>query len=356
MKFFKKFLLKLLFIFFLINFFLICIYFFLKNEINKPIETYKSDLIVDIGKGYNVKDIFKTFKNNNIIKSKLVYYFAIYSIENYVPKYGQYKIPKNSSILHILNIINSGKVIQYKITIPEGLTTLKIISKIRDNKILMGEVNKDFFELEGLFLPETYYFNKGYTKDDLLNRMRGDMKKILDNYWDNRAGNLPYKTKYDVLKMASIIESEAGAEPEKKLIASVFINRLNKNMKLQSDPTVKYGLEKLDKHKIKKIKKFHLKIDHAWNTYTRKGLPQSPISNPGRSSIYAALNPFQTNYYYFVADRKGGHLFAKSLSEHNENILYLKNNDLFELNDNKSIFLNDNHLPSKKPIFNKFKD
>ena len=352
MNFFKKFVL----IIFLINFFLVCIYFFLKNEINKPIYSYKRDLIIDIDKGSNIRDIFEIFKNKNIIKNKLIYYFAIYSKEDYVPKYGQYFIPKNLSILDILDILKLGKVIQYKITIPEGLTTLETISRISDNKFLKGIIKKEFYELEGLFLPETYYFNKGYTRDDLLNRMRNDMQKILDNDWNNRVGSLPYKTKYDVLKMASIIESETGAEPEKKLIASVFINRLNKNMKLQSDPTVSYGLEKINKKKIKKIKKSHLKIDHPWNTYTRKGLPQSPISNPGRSSIYAALNPFQTNYYYFVADNKGGHLFAKTLSEHNKNIIYLKNNDLLELNDNKSIFLNGNQLPSKKPIFKKIKN
>jgi len=352
MNFIKKFLLIVI----LINFFIIIIYFFLENEISKPILSYKNDLIIDIEKGNNVRDIFEIFKNNNIIINKLVYYFAFYSKENYVPKYGQYHIPKNLSILHILDILNSGKVIQYKITIPEGFTTIETISRISENKFLTGKVNKKFYGLEGLFLPETYYFNKGYTRDDLLNRMRNDMQKVLDSVWINRVKSLPYKTKYDVLKMASIIESETGAAPEKKLIASVFINRLNKNMKLQSDPTVKYGFEKINNQKIKKIKRSHLRIDHAWNTYTRKGLPQSPISNPGRSSIYAALNPFQTNYYYFVADKKGGHLFAKSLIEHNKNILYLKNNDLLELNDNKSIFLNDNQLPSKKPIFNKIKD
>ena len=346
---------KIILIVILINIFIISIYFFLKNEINKPIYSYKSDLIIDINKGSNVREIFEILKNNNIIKNKSVYYFAIYSKKNYVPKYGQYFIPKNLSISQILDIFKLGKVVQHKITIPEGLTTLETISRIRENKFLMGKINKEFYELEGLFLPETYYFNKGYTRDDLLNRMRNDMQKILDNDWNNRLASLPYKTKYDVLKMASIIESETGAEPEKKLIASVFINRLNRNMKLQSDPTVSYGLEKINKKKIKKIKKSHLRIDHAWNTYTRYGLPQSPISNPGRSSIYAALNPFQTNYYYFVADNKGGHLFAKTLREHNKNIHYLKNNNLLELNDNKSIFLNDNQLPSKKPIFKKIK-
>ena len=133
MNFFKKFVL----IIFLINFFLVCIYFFLKNEINKPIYSYKRDLIIDIDKGSNIRDIFEIFKNKNIIKNKLIYYFAIYSKEDYVPKYGQYFIPKNLSILDILDILKLGKVIQYKITIPEGLTTLETISRISDNKFLI---------------------------------------------------------------------------------------------------------------------------------------------------------------------------------------------------------------------------
>ena len=123
MNFIKKFLLIVI----LINFFIIIIYFFLENEISKPILSYKNDLIIDIEKGNNVRDIFEIFKNNNIIINKLVYYFAFYSKENYVPKYGQYHIPKNLSILHILDMLNAGKVIQYKITIPEGFTTIETI-------------------------------------------------------------------------------------------------------------------------------------------------------------------------------------------------------------------------------------
>ena len=162
--------------------------------------------------------------------------------------------------------------------------------------------------------------------------------------------NLPYESKFDALKIASIIESEAGADSERKLISSVFINRLNKNMKLQSDPTVKYGLEKKNSNKIKIIKRSHLKLDHAWNTYTRKGLPLTPICNPGKKSIIAALNPIKTDYFYFVADNRGGHLFAKTLEDHNINIVYLKNKKLIKLNDNNSIFFEDNNLPLVKPF------
>ena len=167
--------------------------------------------------------------------------------------------------------------------------------------------------------------------------------------WKKRDSSLPYKNKREAIIIASLIESEATLDQERQLISSVFINRLKKNMRLQSDPTVKYGLEKLNNEIIKKIKKSHLKIDHPWNTYTRNGLPLTPICNPGKNSIIAAFNPVKSDYYYFVADKKGSHFFAKNLKEHNENIVYSKKNILSKLNDNNSIFFSDNDLPLSKP-------
>ena len=179
--------------------------------------------------------------------------------------------------------------------------------------------------------------------------MRKKLINVIDYEWNKRDISLPYKSKYEALVIASLIESEASLDQERKLIASVFVNRLRKNMRLQSDPTVKYGLEKLHKLKIKTIKKSHLKIDHPWNTYTRNGLPITPICNPGKKSIIAALNPVNSDYLYFVADKKGGHFFAKTLKEHNKNINYTKKNTLSKLNDNSSIFFSDNDLPLSKP-------
>ena len=328
------------------------IYFYvhLSNEIRKPIKTYNDNIIIEIKNGYNSKNIFKVLNKNNIINNKLIYEFGILYKKNYLPKYGQYYIKKNLSLLEILEIFNNGESIQHKITIPEGLITKEILSIIEKNKILSGEIDQSFSELEGMFLPETYFFTKGYSRNDLLLRMKSKMNKELDHEWRNRKKNLPYKSKFDALKIASIIESEAGADSERKLISSVFINRLNKNMKLQSDPTVKYGLEKKNSNKIKIIKRSHLKLDHAWNTYTRKGLPLTPICNPGKKSIIAALNPIKTDYFYFVADNRGGHLFAKTLEDHNINIVYLKNKKLIKLNDNNSIFFEDNNLPLVKPF------
>ena len=322
---------------------------FLNKEIHKPLEV-SDDIVLEVKKGANSEQIFQLLKKYNLVHSRLKYNYLVYAKgSKYLPKYGQYLIPKNSSLNSILDIFNSGESIEYKITIPEGLTTRKILEIVSKDEILKGLINQDYIDNEGDFLPETYFFSYGYSRNSLLERMKKKLINVIDYEWNKRDSSLPYKSKYEALVIASLIESEASLDQERKLIASVFINRLRKNMRLQSDPTVKYGLEKLHKLKIKTIKKSHLKIDHPWNTYTRNGLPITPICNPGKKSIIAALNPVNSDYLYFVADKKGGHFFAKTLKEHNENISYTKKNTLSKLNDNSSIFFSDNDLPLSKP-------
>ena len=348
--FLKKMLARTVALFFLIFVLSVALLFFLNKEIHKPLEFFEEDIVLEVNKGANSEQIFQLLKKYNIVHSRLKYNFLIFvKGSEYLPKYGQYLIPKNSSLNSILDIFNSGKSIEYKITIPEGLTTKKIIEIVSKNEILKGSINNEFAKNEGYFLPETYFFSLGYSRNSLLERMKKELIDIIDFEWNKRDNSLPYKSKYEALVIASLIESEASLDQERSLIASVFVNRIRKNMRLQSDPTVKYGLEKLHKLKIKTIKKSHLKIDHPWNTYTRNGLPVTPICNPGKSSIIAALNPLNSDYLYFVADKKGGHFFAKNLREHNKNINYLKRNTLSKLNDNSSIFFSDNDLPLSKP-------
>ena len=324
---------------------------FLNKEIHKPIEVFDDAIVLEVKKGANSEQIFQLLKKYNIVHSRITYNYLLYvKGSEYLPKYGQYLIPKNSSLNSVLDIFNAGRSIEYKITIPEGLTTRKILEIISRDEILKGLISQNYVENEGDFLPETYFFSYGYSRNSLLERMKKELINVIDYEWNKRDNSLPYKSKYEALVIASLIESEASLDQERKLIASVFINRLRKNMRLQSDPTVKYGLEKLHKLKIKTIKKSHLKIDHPWNTYTRNGLPITPICNPGKKSIIAALNPVNSDYLYFVADKKGGHFFAKTLKEHNKNINYTKKNTLSKLNDNSSIFFSDNDLPLSKPI------
>ena len=346
----RKIFVRIVALFFLIIVLGVVLLLFLNKEIHKPLEVIEDDIVLEVNKGANSDQIFQLLKNYNIVHSRLKYNYLVFvKGSEYLPKYGEYLIPKNSSLNSILDIFNSGKSIEYKITIPEGLTTKKILEIVSKDEILKGSINKDFAKNEGYFLPETYFFSSGYSRNSLLERMKKELTNIIDYEWNKRDNSLPYKSKYEALVIASLIESEASLDQERRLIASVFVNRIRKNMRLQSDPTVKYGLEKLYKLKIKTIKKSHLKIDHPWNTYTRNGLPITPICNPGKSSIIAALNPLNSDYLYFVADKKGGHFFAKNLKEHNKNINYTKRNTLSKLNDNSSIFFSDNDLPLSKP-------
>ena len=341
----------IIYIFLLIIILSVILLLFLNKEINRPLEVFDDDIVLEVKKGANSEQIFQLLKKYNIVHSRIKYNYLVYvKGSEYLPKYGQYLIPKNSSLNSILDIFNSGESIEYKITIPEGLTTRRILEIVSKDEILKGLINQDYVDNEGDFLPETYFFSYGYSRNSLLERMKKKLINFIDDEWNKRDSSLPYKSKYEALVIASLIESEASLDQERKLIASVFVNRLRKKMRLQSDPTVKYGLEKLHKLKIKTLKKSHLKIDHPWNTYTRNGLPITPICNPGKSSIIAALNPLNSDYLYFVADKKGGHFFAKTLKEHNKNINYTKKNTLSKLNDNSSIFFSDNDLPLSKPI------
>ena len=340
-------------ILFLFLFFLSLFLFFLfllNSKIYVPIKTIESDIVLEINKGANSEQIFQILKKHKILNSRIKYnYLILLKGDSYIPKYGQYLIPKYSSLNSVLEIINSGISIKHKITFPEGLTTKKLLEIISADNNLKGYIHQKYKEIEGELMPETYFFSIGYTRNELLERMKKELNKTIDYEWKKRDSSLPYKNKREAIIIASLIESEASLDQERQLISSVFINRLKKNMRLQSDPTVKYGLEKLNNEIIKKIKKSHLKIDHPWNTYTRNGLPLTPICNPGKNSIIAAFNPVKSDYYYFVADKKGSHFFAKNLKEHNENIVYSKKNILSKLNDNNSIFFSDNDLPLSKP-------
>ncbi len=238
-------------------------------------------------------------------------------------KAGEYLLEQNMSLKDILEKLTSGKVIMHQLTIPEGLTTSKALEIIDQNEFLTGSLPQNISE--GALLPETYSFAKGELKENIVKKAQNDMQKTLDNAWENRAENLPLKNKNELLILASIIEKETGVNAERAKVASVFINRLNIDMPLQTDPTVIYALT-LGKSELgRSLKHKDLDINSPYNTYLYKGLPPTPICNPGLKAIEAAAKPENTPYLYFVADGLGGHRFAKTLSEHNRNIgLWLK--------------------------------
>jgi UPF0755 protein len=233
-------------------------------------------------------------------------------------KAGEYEFPASASIDQVLSMIISGNVKTYKVTIPEGWTTQMAVARVAENDVLTGDVTA--MPAEGAIMPETYVFRRGLTRQKMLDDMQAAQAKMLDDLWSKRSVNDIVKTKEQAVTLASIVEKETAIPEERPLIASVFLNRLKQGMRLQSDPTIIYGLVggkgKLDRG----LTKDDVASDTAYNTYKINGLPPGPIGNPGRASLEAVLNPPDTGYLYFVADGSGGHAFAKNLEEHNANV------------------------------------
>ena len=233
-------------------------------------------------------------------------------------KAGEYEFPPEASTEQVLAMMISGRVKTYKVTIPEGWTTQMAVARVTEHEALAGDVSA--VPVEGAIMPETYVFRRGLTRQKMLDDMQAAQAKMLDELWKARAVSSTLKTKEEAVTLASIVEKETAVPEERPLIASVFHNRLKQGMRLQSDPTIIYGLVggkgKLDRG----LTRDDLASDTAYNTYRIDGLPPGPIANPGRASLEAVLNPPDTGYLYFVADGTGGHAFAKTLEEHNANV------------------------------------
>ena len=236
---------------------------------------------------------------------------------------GEYEVPARASLNDIKNMITSGRTLQRYITIPEGLTLLQIREVLDAAPELAGHI--DPLLEEGSLLPQTYAYGRGTTKGDVVAKMRSAMSDALAREWAGRDEGLPLKSPAEAVILASIIEKETGVPEERPLVASVFVNRLNIGMRLQSDPTVVYTLtKKYGSMNGRKLYKKDLMIDTPYNTYTRRGLPAGAICNPGIESLRAALHPPKTEYLYFVADGAGGHKFSRTLDEHERNRAQLR--------------------------------
>ncbi len=231
-------------------------------------------------------------------------------------KHGEYVFNPGASMRDVLDVLGEGKSIQYKVTVPEGLTTQQIIDRLKAEETVTGDV--EAVPSEGALLPETYGVDKSMTRQELLDLMIAKRAQVLQAAWDKRQPDLPFKTAEEALTLASIVEKETGRADEREKIAGVFINRLRKGMRLQSDPTILYGLYGGAVQWGKPIKQSEIDAKNTHNTYQIKGLPPTPICNPGRAAIEAVLNPAKTADLYFVADGTGGHTFSDTLKEHNE--------------------------------------
>ena len=232
-------------------------------------------------------------------------------------KAGEYEIPPGASLKEIIDILTSGKSILYPLTIPEGLTTNQILRLVGEAPHLEGELTET--PGEGELLPETYMYSRGETRDAIVRRMAVAQTSLLDEIWSDRALELPFDTREEAVILASVVEKETGLAAERPRVAAVFVNRMRRNMRLESDPTIIYGLtggEPLGRG----LRRSELDRVTPYNTYKVDGLPPTPIANPGRASIEAVLNPPETDDLYFVADGEGGHVFATNYRDHQRNV------------------------------------
>ena len=288
----------------------VCVWVMSFNEPG-PLQETKT---VMVPRGSSTRSIGTLLAREGVVNSELEFIVASkLSFAQNVLKAGEYTFTPAMSVQQVIQKLSGGDVIHRSLTIPEGLTVKQVRAMVEADKGLSGPPLN--FE-EGALLPETYRFEYGTKRADIMREMAKAMTKAVDEAWATRDMSLPLKDKNDLLTLASIVEKETGIAEEMPIVASVYINRLNKGMKLQADPTVIYGASGYEGN----LTKAHMSEPHAYNTYVNYGLPPGPIANPGKLAIQASARPAKTDYLFFVADGKGGHLFGKTYKEHQANV------------------------------------
>ncbi|MBR1841203.1 MAG: endolytic transglycosylase MltG [Alphaproteobacteria bacterium] len=292
--------------------------FFYTAQIISRKQHVSEPLLIQVNNGASLKSIAENLYQEKLISNKT--YFILYiKINKIYPKIkaGEYLIDKDVSFKDLADILTSGKVYMRKVTFPEGVSSEQAAEILLNNEFLEDDF---LYFSDGEILPETYTFSRGDSRQKIINQAKRALTKILDAAWNERDADLPLKNKQEMLILASIVEKETGVAHERPQVASVFINRLRKGMLLQTDPTVIYAVT-LGKTELKRpLSRRDLEIDSPYNTYKYAGLPPSPICNPGKAAIMAVAHPDKTPYLYFVASGNGGHNFARTLAEHNENV------------------------------------
>ncbi|MFD1612581.1 endolytic transglycosylase MltG [Sphingomonas tabacisoli] len=229
---------------------------------------------------------------------------------------GEYEVPAHASARTILDLLQSGKTMQRFVTVPEGTPSIIVYEKLAANPLLTGPVD---VPAEGSVLPDSYSYSRGEPRAAVLKRMTAAMDKELAALWAARKPTTVATSPAEAITLASIVEKETGVPAERRTVAGVYSNRLRAGMPLQADPTVIYPVTR-GKPLGRRILQSELHANNGYNTYAKPGLPVGPIANPGKASIAAVLDPAATKALYFVADGKGGHVFADTLAEHNANV------------------------------------
>ncbi|MGO6687312.1 endolytic transglycosylase MltG [Rhizobium leguminosarum] len=284
-----------------------------------PLQT-NTNFIVRNGAG--LTEIASNLERNAIISDARIFRYltATHLSAGESLKAGEYEIKARASMRDIMELLKSGKSILYSVSFPEGLTVRQMFDRMLQDTVLEGDLPAAL-PTEGSLRPDTYKFSRGTKRSEIIEQMAAAQQKLVDQIWDKRDSSLPLRSKEEFVTLASIVEKETGVPDERAHVASVFLNRLGKGMRLQSDPTIIYGLFGGEgKPADRPIYQSDLKRDTPFNTYVIKGLPPTPIANPGKDALEAVANPWKTQDLYFVADGSGGHVFAATLEEHNANV------------------------------------
>ena len=289
-----------------------------KREFSAP-GPLREEVIVVLPRGAALKDTSRLLALHGAIGNELLFRLgARYRREDRAIRYGGYLIPAGISMEEILALLVSGETIEHKMTVAEGLTSYQIVELLRASEILTGEIAE--IPPEGSLAPNTYFIQRNQSRGDVLKRMAEAQAAVLAEAWEKRADGLPLASPEEVLVLASIVEKETGMAGERARVASVFVNRLKRGIMLQSDPTVVYGITEGKGPLGRGLRRSELDRATPYNTYVIAGLPPTPIAAPGREAIMAVVNPEETDFLYFVADGSGGHVFARTLREHNRNV------------------------------------
>jgi UPF0755 protein len=281
------------------------------------------DKVVNIARGLGTKDIADLLTREGVIDQPWVFMGGVLVLKSRGDiKAGEYQFTKNASLADVVETMIENKVVQHAFTVAEGLTSEQIVARLLENQSLSGQIKE--IPREGTLLPETYRFTLGMPRDQIVQRMQQAHKRVLQDVWEHRTADLPYKTPEQLVTMASIVEKETGKPEERTRVAAVFTNRLKTKMRLQSDPTIIYGLTGGKGALGRPILRSEIDQATPYNTYVIDGLPPGPIANPGRASLEAAANPARTKELYFVADGTGGHAFADNYAEHQKNVAKLR--------------------------------
>jgi UPF0755 protein len=282
-----------------------------------------ADRIVNIPRGSGMRDIADILSRDGVIDQSWLFIGGVLVLKAREDlKAGEYEFKAHSTMRDVVATIVEGKVVAHQVSLPEGLTSQQIVARLLQDDVLAGDIKE--IPREGSLLPDTYNFARGINREQMIQRMQQAQQRLLREVWDHRSPDLPLKTPEQLVVLASLVEKETGKPDERSRVAAVFVNRLKQKMRLQSDPTIIYGLVGGKGTLGRPIMKSEIEQPTPYNTYVIDGLPPGPIANPGRASLEAAANPARTRELYFVADGAGGHVFAETYEQHQRNVTRLR--------------------------------